>query len=268
MLAMVSLRRFTDEELAYAVRIDPSQVQGLGPSIDALIALLEARRARILATYDPEPARQEAAAAFDRAARTAVPPGDGDVAKRIARAVAQGQLRDLERLWYRLPEGSREQRALTVALERLRERFELDQLASRWAFSGREALDAGRAIEVKSELEEIERLRTHRVGEPIDMLNQQSWLFLQFECHHIIWCFQCQSEYIKSAYQIGNGCRSLYGDFFPGLPVYCSEDISKYTTCSYCCASSGAFDHQWLHRISFCVEKYNIVFAIEVIHFT
>ncbi|MFZ4467004.1 MAG: hypothetical protein ACOYO7_08095 [Phycisphaerales bacterium] len=158
MLAMGSMRRFTDEELANAVRIDPSQVQGLGPSIDALIALLEARRARILATYDPEPARQEAAAAFDRAARTAVPPGDGDVAKRIARAVAQGQLRDLERLWYRLPEGSREQRALTVALERLRERFELDQLASRWAFSGREALDAGRAIEVKSELEEIERL--------------------------------------------------------------------------------------------------------------
>jgi len=84
-----------------------------------------------------------------------VPPNLRD---RLARAVAEGQLRDLERLWYRLPEGSRAQVALTHALERLRERFEVDAMVSRWPFTGREALDVPRALEVKAELEEIERL--------------------------------------------------------------------------------------------------------------
>ena len=61
MLAMGSMRRFTDEELADAIRIDPSQIQGLGPSIEALIELLEQRRAKILATHDPAPAADAAA---------------------------------------------------------------------------------------------------------------------------------------------------------------------------------------------------------------
>jgi len=156
------MRRFTDEELAEAIRIDPSQIQGLGPSIEALIELLEARKAKILATHDPAPAVNDAARAFQDAAAGAATGlaagGSPDVAKRIARAVAQEQLRDLERLWYRLREGSPEQRALTHALERLREKYEVDQLQSRWQFTGREALDIERAIAVKEELEEIDRL--------------------------------------------------------------------------------------------------------------
>ncbi|MFM9169864.1 MAG: hypothetical protein ACKOTD_07020, partial [Phycisphaerales bacterium] len=159
LLAMGSMRRFTDEELADAIRIDPSQIQGLGPSIDALIALLEERRRKILATFDPAPAAREAARAFERAAEGAVDPATPSAVRdRIARAVAEGQLRDLERLWYRLPEGSRAQVRLTHALERLRERFEVDGMASRWPFTGREALDVPRALEVMAELEEIERL--------------------------------------------------------------------------------------------------------------
>ena len=162
LLAMGSMRRFTDEELAEAIRIDPSQIQGLGPSIEALIELLEARKAKILATHDPAPAVNDAARAFQDAAAGAATGlaagGSPDVAKRIARAVAQEQLRDLERLWYRLREGSPEQRALTHALERLREKYEVDQLQSRWQFTGREALDIERAIAVKEELEEIDRL--------------------------------------------------------------------------------------------------------------
>src|SRR5437764_7761637 len=39
-----STRRLTDEELARAVRIDPSQIRGLGPSIDYLRMLLEERK--------------------------------------------------------------------------------------------------------------------------------------------------------------------------------------------------------------------------------
>ena len=37
MLAFGQMRPLTDEELARAVRLDPSQINGLGPSIDALI---------------------------------------------------------------------------------------------------------------------------------------------------------------------------------------------------------------------------------------
>ncbi len=159
LLAAGSMRHFTDEELADAIRIDPSQIQGLGPSIDALIELLEQRKERILSTYDPTPATHAAAKAFLDTAAGAVPDtGKPDVAKRIAHAIAGEQLRDLERLWYRLPENSPEQRALTQALERLREKYEVDQLTSRWSFSGREALDVPGAIEVKAELEELDRL--------------------------------------------------------------------------------------------------------------
>ncbi|MEX1223731.1 MAG: hypothetical protein WEA31_04205, partial [Pirellulales bacterium] len=41
MLAFSSMRELSEEELARAVRLDPSQIQGLGPSLDALIAMLE-----------------------------------------------------------------------------------------------------------------------------------------------------------------------------------------------------------------------------------
>src|SRR5919202_6905525 len=47
-----STRRLTEEELARAVRIDPSQIRGLGPSLDALMAMLQERKRKILATYE------------------------------------------------------------------------------------------------------------------------------------------------------------------------------------------------------------------------
>ncbi|MBM4006849.1 MAG: hypothetical protein FJ292_04685 [Planctomycetes bacterium] len=158
MLATGSMRRFTDEELANAVRIDPSQIQGLGPSIESLIELLEARKAKILATFDPAPAATQAAEAFQKSADRALPDDGSELNRRLAHAIKQGQLRDLERLWYRLSEGSAPQRALTVALERLRERFQIDAMRSRFTFTGREALSVDRAIEVGEELERIERL--------------------------------------------------------------------------------------------------------------
>jgi uncharacterized protein with von Willebrand factor type A (vWA) domain len=158
LLATGSMRRFTDEELADAVRIDPSQIQGLGPSIDSLIELLEARKAKILSTFDPAPTAREAAEAFRKTAARVVPEPETDLQRRLGRAIEQGQLRDLERLWYRLPEGSPPQRALTVALERLRERYQIDAMLSSHAFTGREPLKVEKALEVAEELEQIERL--------------------------------------------------------------------------------------------------------------
>src|ERR671932_413334 len=45
-------RRLTEEELARAVRIDPSQIRGLGPSLEALMAILRERKRKILETYE------------------------------------------------------------------------------------------------------------------------------------------------------------------------------------------------------------------------
>ena len=48
MLAYGSLGELTPEQLAEAVEIDPSQIQGLGPSLSSLLAMLEERKRRIL----------------------------------------------------------------------------------------------------------------------------------------------------------------------------------------------------------------------------
>ena len=48
MLAYGSLRELTEEELARAVRIDPSQIAGLGPSLDALVVGTSNKTERLL----------------------------------------------------------------------------------------------------------------------------------------------------------------------------------------------------------------------------
>ena len=50
-------RRLTPEEMARAVKIDPSQIAGLGPSIEALLEMLRQRKAKILATYETDTVR-------------------------------------------------------------------------------------------------------------------------------------------------------------------------------------------------------------------
>src|SRR6516164_6261851 len=55
-----SMRRLTDEELARAVRIDPSQIRGLGPTLESLMAMLRERKRKILETYETSHAEHEA----------------------------------------------------------------------------------------------------------------------------------------------------------------------------------------------------------------
>src|SRR5215204_3955969 len=52
MLRFGSTRRLTDEELARAVKIDPSQIAGLGPSLESLIEMLKERKEWILSTHE------------------------------------------------------------------------------------------------------------------------------------------------------------------------------------------------------------------------
>jgi uncharacterized protein with von Willebrand factor type A (vWA) domain len=157
MMAFGSLRRLTEEELARAVHLDPSQIRGLGPSLDALIAMLLERRAKLLATYETDSVQAKAGRAYrDLAASIAPPEG---LRKRYEREVAAEQIRDLEQLWYRAGgERSPFARQLLGLLARLGEKYQVDQLASKYPFTGRAPLDVPEALKVKEELETIDRL--------------------------------------------------------------------------------------------------------------
>ncbi|MFN0135434.1 MAG: hypothetical protein ACKVS9_04865 [Phycisphaerae bacterium] len=151
------LSELTPEQLAAAVRIDASQIAGLGPSLQSLIAMLEERKARILSTYTPRAAQREAAQTYATQAKSI------EITKELRdalqRAVQQEQMRDLERLWYaQKNEHSPVARGLLKLMQSLGEKFQIEQLAARYAFTGNEELTAERALEVKQELEQIDKL--------------------------------------------------------------------------------------------------------------
>ena len=157
LLAYGSTRRLTPEELARAVRIDPTQIRGLGPSLEALIAMLEERKRKILARFDPTPAVGDAGRRYDANVRQAAPPER--LRKRFEKDARAGQLRDLEALWYAVgDERSPFATQLLRIVQALGERYQLEQLVAKYAFTGREALDVERALEVKAELERIDAL--------------------------------------------------------------------------------------------------------------
>ena len=164
-------RRLTREELANAVKLDPSQIAGLGPSLDALIAMLEARKKKILETYETSAALRDAARAFDHAAQNADPPKKFRDA--FDSAVKRRQVYLLERLWYAIRNDTDPfAQRLLRAKDRLGDLYEVEQLDGTFAFTGREPMSVERAIEVKEELEAIDRLleqlreamKTARVG--------------------------------------------------------------------------------------------------------
>src|SRR5579885_2625548 len=68
-------RRLTPEELARAVRIDPRQIKGLGPSLEALMAILRERKRKILATYETGQVEAEARQRYQDQAGEMRPPG-------------------------------------------------------------------------------------------------------------------------------------------------------------------------------------------------
>ena len=64
MLMFGSMRELTEEELARAVRVDPSQFKNLGPSIDMLKAMLLERKRKILEKYETKTVVQDAHQTF------------------------------------------------------------------------------------------------------------------------------------------------------------------------------------------------------------
>ncbi len=157
MLAFGSTRRLTEEELARAVHLDPSEIKGFGPSIDALIAMLLERKAKILARWETDTVRDRARRDFHEMAAGMVAPAG--LARRFERDVREEQLRDLEALWYRAgDEQSLFARELVQLVDRLGDKYQVDALASRYEFTGRTPLDVPEALRIKEELEAIDRL--------------------------------------------------------------------------------------------------------------
>jgi len=150
-------RRLTDEELARAVRLDPSQIAGLGPSLDALLAMLLERKRKILEKYETESVQGMARKAYQKAASKIDPPAK--LKSRFQRAVQDEQLRELEHLWYAAgDERSRFARQLVQLVETLGTKYQIDELAARYAFTGRTPLSIEEALAVKEELEKIDEL--------------------------------------------------------------------------------------------------------------
>jgi uncharacterized protein with von Willebrand factor type A (vWA) domain len=157
MLRYGSMRRLTEEELARAVRIDPRQIRGFLPSIESLRAILEERKRKILETYETGRVQSEARQNFLGQAEKMKPPPK--VAKQFHEAVREEQLYDLEQLWYRAGgEKSDFARELLKLTERLGEKYQVDELASKYEFTGRTPLTVPEALEVKEELETIDKL--------------------------------------------------------------------------------------------------------------
>jgi uncharacterized protein with von Willebrand factor type A (vWA) domain len=149
--------QLTAEQLADAIVLEPDQIAGLGPSLDSLKRKLEEIRRKILERYETERVRKQARREFHEAAARVRPPAEHRAA--FERAVHEEQLRRLERLWYAQDDDQGRFAAALVGLtDRLGKAYQIDELATKWEFTGREQLGVDEAIEVKEQLEEIERL--------------------------------------------------------------------------------------------------------------
>jgi uncharacterized protein with von Willebrand factor type A (vWA) domain len=171
MLMFGEHRELTEEELARAIHLDPSQIAGLGPSIDALIAMLQERKRKILAKYETKSVRRKAEQAFvDQATETKVPK---KFRERFYKSIKTEQIRDLERLWYAAGDDQSPWAcALVGVIERLGEKYEVDELAAKYEFTGHEGMTVPQALAIKEELEKIDELlkqleearKTARIG--------------------------------------------------------------------------------------------------------
>jgi uncharacterized protein with von Willebrand factor type A (vWA) domain len=156
-LTFGDLDELTEEQLAEAVVLDPEQIRGLGPSLAALKQMLEERRRKILERFETAAVQRETRQRFHGEAADAEPPKRHRPA--FERAVSEEQLRRLERLWYAQDdERSRFAGQLVRLMDRLSTVYEVDELAARWRFTGRERMTTPQALEVKQELEQIEDL--------------------------------------------------------------------------------------------------------------
>ncbi|MGL6074407.1 MAG: hypothetical protein ACRC8S_09635 [Fimbriiglobus sp.] len=157
MLEYGSLDDLTDEQLAEAIELDPSMIANLGPSIDALKKMIEERKRKILETFSTKEVVKTAQEQFTSKAEKTTPPEK--LKKPYAKAVKEEQLYDLENLYYQAGgDQSRFAQDLMSLVARLGDKYQIDELAGKYEFSGRTPMNIAQALEVKEELETLDRL--------------------------------------------------------------------------------------------------------------
>lgn len=157
MLRFGSMRNLTKEELARAIKLDPSQIKGLGPSIDMLLAILMERKRKILATYETDMVQETAKRAYRGLGESIkVPKKFRD---RFEMGFEEEQIYDLERLWYSLHDDTSDlARDLVQLIERLGDKYQVEELAAKYEFTGRTPMTVPEALKIKEELEKIDEL--------------------------------------------------------------------------------------------------------------
>src|SRR5204863_4314503 len=115
-----------------------------GPSIEALMEMLKQRKRKILETYETEQVQNEARNTFQRQAENSRPPNK--LAKVFHEAVRDEQIRDLEDLWYRTGDERGEfARQILQVVERLGEKYQIDELAGKYEFTGQQSMSVPQA---------------------------------------------------------------------------------------------------------------------------
>lgn len=157
MLQFGSMREFSEEEIANAIKLDPGQFAGLGPSLDQLIKMLEERRQKILETYETDSVSKKVEKKFRKDAATTRPTGKQQ--KAFNRAIRDEQIYQLEHLWYQAERSDPKfASGILRVMESLGEKYQVDYLASNWDFTGKKSLSIPEAIEILDELKRIEEL--------------------------------------------------------------------------------------------------------------
>jgi uncharacterized protein with von Willebrand factor type A (vWA) domain len=157
LLTYGDLREFTEEELSRAVEIDPSQIAGLGPSLESLMAMLRERKRKILETYETKKVQADATRRYRQYGEKIKPPKG--LEKRYRQALDDEQLYDLERVWYQAKdERSQFARQLVQLVDRLGDKYQVDELVAKYEFTGQTSMTIPKALEIKEELETIDRL--------------------------------------------------------------------------------------------------------------
>lgn len=157
MMMYGSMRSLSEEELANAIRLDPSQIAGLGPSLDALIAMLEERKRKILEKYETKKVLKEAYKQYYVFGHQIKPPRK--FRQFFRNSFEAEQIRELEQLWFlQRNDNSPFSKDLVQLLDRLSDKYELDEMDSRYHFTGFTPMTIPEGLEIKQELDKIEEL--------------------------------------------------------------------------------------------------------------
>src|SRR5205823_11130592 len=107
--------------------------------------------------YETQSVQGTAKKEFQKSANKVEPPPK--LRERFKQAVREEQLRDLEHLWYAADdERSKFARQLVQLVETLGNKYQVDELAAKYQFTGRTSLTIEEALAVKEELEKIDEL--------------------------------------------------------------------------------------------------------------